>query len=113
MAYIQTRVKLRRDTTANWASHPDFIPMNGEIIIYTDHELRTTGGYSPGVKIGDGNAYLIDLPFVGEERRDSILAALEAHEKDSIIHITQGERNFWNAKLNCVVSGEELILTRD
>lgn len=42
----------------------------------------------PGLKIGDGNAYLIDKPFIDEDLRTFIAQ----HISNNTIHITQTER---------------------
>lgn len=91
------------DTTEKWNEHLDFIPREGEIIVYTDYGRRTENGEDfliPGIKIGDGKAYLVDLPFVGSSDRAEILQALEAHMNDSVAHITAQERTRWNNKLD-------------
>lgn len=104
------------NTTAGWnASH--YIPKSGEICVYTDYisvedDLGNTIFY-PGVKIGDGNAYVVDLPFVTDGARYEVLQMLKNHAENSTIHITQKEREFWNNKLNSEVIEEELILTRN
>jgi len=36
MSTINTRIKLKRDTTANWNAARGFIPLEGEVIIYLD-----------------------------------------------------------------------------
>lgn len=59
----------------------------------------------PGFKIGDGNAYLIDKPFVGEA--DSKL--LQQHIEDAGLHIQPGERAFWNNKLNYVEPEDDCL----
>ena len=71
------------------------------LVVYTDYAKKTdpeTGKtiYIPNFKIGDGNAYLIDKPFVG----DDIRSILEEHIEDTGLHIQPGEREFWNNKLN-------------
>lgn len=104
------------NTTSGWNSNPQYLPKKGEICIYTDHyRMQDDMGNElvyPAIKIGDGNAYLIDLPFVGDGDRYYILQQLRAHETDTIAHVTQQDRNFWNNKLNFSLDGEELILTR-
>lgn len=52
--------------------------------------------YVPGLKVGDGNAYLIDKPFVNEDLRH----AIENHINNQEIHITNQERTKWNSKLD-------------
>ena len=69
------------------------------IVVYTDYVTETdpeTGQQIvyAGFKIGDGNAYLIDKPFIGEEDRD----VLEAHLADVGIHVSAEDRERWNNK---------------
>lgn len=113
---IRSGQSVYMDTTANWNAKRDYIPNRGDIIVYTDHG-QIDDGYGniidvPGVKIGDGNAYLIDLPFVGADVRYQILTELRAHTGNTLIHVTPEEKEFWNNKLNCTVNGENLILNR-
>ena len=49
-------------TTASWASREQYIPKNGEYVIYTDG-IDVDGVSYPGVKIGDGVSYVGSLPF--------------------------------------------------
>ena len=102
------------DTTANWNQKLDYRPPEGMLIVYVDYQsYEDEHGdivYVPGFKIGDGNAYLIDKPFVGEA--DSKL--LQEHLEDTGLHIQPGEREFWNNKLNYVEPDNDLLIfTRD
>lgn len=36
---INARIKVKRDTTAHWDSATGFIPLEGEIIVYTDYQV--------------------------------------------------------------------------
>lgn len=97
------RIALTRDTTANWNARSTFIPLAGEVIIYTDHSQRDDGNGNvinvPGIKIGDGHAYLIDLPFMEGETSVSV-----------------AEKASWNNKVNCaldVIDQEMLVFNRD
>ena len=116
METLNARILARRDTTANWNANLHFIPLRGEVIIYTDHGHMDDGFGNtidvPGIKIGDGNAYLIDLPFVGNDVRYQILSELRAHSGNTLIHVTPEEKEFWNNKLNYVVNNDNLILNR-
>ena len=116
MDTINARILARRDTTENWNQHRDFIPMRGEICIYMDAGSMDDGYGNtinvPGIKIGDGNAYLIDLPFVGNDQRYAILQELRNHTNDWTIHVSPEDRSFWDNKLNCTQSGETLVLNR-
>ena len=69
------------------------------LVVYTDYQSYEEKGhivYVPGFKIGDGNAYVVDKPFVGE----ADTKILQEHLKDTGVHIQPGEREFWNNKLN-------------
>lgn len=117
MGIVNARILARRDTTANWNAHRDFIPLRGEMIVYEDYG-STEDGYGnrinvPGIKIGDGRAYLIDLPFAGNEVSHQILAELRAHTGDAGIHVTAAEKDGWNNKLNCTIRDGNLTLNRD
>ena len=93
------------DTAAHWLSHSTYIPNRNDILIWTE---RTNG--IPGIKIGDGLAYNVDLPFVG----DDYIEMLNLHSSNTTVHITAAERTRWDNKLNCedTVIGETLILNR-
>ena len=99
------------NTTANWRSQATFIPKSGDIVIYTDKTTLPNGTVVPGIKIGDGLAYGVDLPFVG----DDIAYELTQHIADTVVHITAEERTFWNNKINCndTVIEETLIIHRN
>ena len=103
MDNLHTRIKLKRDTTSNWRSvESTFIPLDGELIVYTDYRTETyldSEGQShsrniPAFKVGTGNAYLGDLQFAV---------------------VTPEEIAFWNNKLNVDenVTNEKLVFTRN
>ena len=98
--------KIKYDTTEGWANNIDYIPLEGELIIYTDYETRD-GVNIPAIKVGDGMAYAADLPFVNDNARDEFLD----HIKNDVIHITQDERAFWNNKVRCYYSNESVVFT--
>ena len=113
---IKTRILARRDTTANWDAAIGFIPMQGEIIIYTDHDTMLVDGVAvnvPGIKIGSGNAYVQDLAFVGELERDVILD----HIENTDIHVSSADKLRWDGKLNVddenEVVNEALVFNRN
>ena len=117
MTVLNANILARRDTTENWNLNRGFIPLQGEIIIYTDHG-KMDDGYGnminvPGIKIGDGNAYLIDLPFVGAEERYAILQELREHTGNWSIHVSDADRSFWNNKLNYSMHDGNLVLNRN
>ena len=83
-------------TTATWNSQPQLISERGYIYIYADYRQNEQGQNVSAMKVGDGNAYLIDMPFTDE--------LLYGHLADSVRHITQEEREFWNDKVRCFTS---------
>ena len=52
---LKTRLKQKRDSSANWAKATNFIPLAGEIIVYSDLNM---------IKIGDGTTKVSALPFL-------------------------------------------------
>lgn len=104
---IDARIQLKRDTTENWNNARGFVPREGEVIIYTDYETKTytVEEYGetvtktvqiPNIKIGTGNAYVQDLPFVDEQTRDILMEHINNHD----IHVTLQDKLFWNNKVN-------------
>lgn len=114
-ATVNTRIQLKRDTTQHWNQAIGFIPLPGEVIVYEDYETKTyiieENGKTttktiniPNIKIGTGNAYVQDLAFVDEKTRDMLME----HVINQDIHVTLGEKVFWNNKIN-VDDAEEII----
>ena len=99
------RFQQRRNTTEYWRLHPHFIPLDGEIVVYTDYSV-VDGKTIPGIKIGDGKTYIVDLPFLVE-------GSLTTHINNASIHVSEEDRNFWNNKLNYYMEGETLVFTRN
>lgn len=109
---------IRFNTTQYWNSQIGYIPKAGEIIIYADYKTAVVDGKTinvPAIKIGSGNAYVQDLVFVGGNSVDEDI--LFAHIADTLVHITQQERDYWNNKLNVTdyheVVDEALIFNRN
>ena len=106
-AIVNTRLKIKHDTTENWNNAIGFIPLPGELIVYDDYETKTyqVEEYGemvtktvniPNVKVGTGNAYVQDLAFIGDDIRDIVMQ----HIRDYDIHVTLQEKVFWNNKVN-------------
>ena len=98
------------DTTENWNKQASLISDLNTIYVYVDHQTKTDEEgkevWIPGIKIGDGKAYLIDLPFSDE--------LMIAHINDLGIHVTPEEKEFWNNKVRTymdTVEGEQLVFT--
>ncbi len=114
-ATVNTRIQLKRDTTENWNNAKGFIPMAGEVIVYTDYETKTyeVEEYGeivaktiqiPNIKIGTGNAYVQDLAFVDEKTRDILMEHINNYD----IHVTLADKLFWNNKINVDDADEQL-----
>ena len=95
-------------TTAEWAALTSYIPKKGEICVWSDYRV-VDGVKCAGIKVGDGLAYAVDLPFVGGEYAD----LLTEHIEDTVVHITAAERLFWNNKVSAEYGNETLILSKD
>ena len=113
---LQTRIKLKRDTTENWNNATGFIPLEGEVIIYSDYETKTytVQEYGqevtktvniPNIKIGTGNAYVQDLAFVDDKTREMLINHINNQE----LHTTLAEKLFWNNKINVDDAEEQII----
>lgn len=107
---------LKYGTTEEWNNQIGYIPVPGEIIIYSDYQTKEIDGNIvniPGIKIGTGNAYIQDLPFISDNSSEE----LYNHIRNSIIHVTEQERQRWNNKLNvddeAEVINESLIFNRN
>ena len=80
-------------TSAEWALLTTLQSKQGEIYVYSDGAEDTEGNPIPMIKIGDGNAYVVDLPF--------------ATATD--IRITDEDIQNWNNKVSVRADGETLI----
>ena len=70
-------------TTAQWAELTTLVSKKGEIYIYSDASEDAQGNPVPMAKFGDGNAYVVDLPFA---------TAID-------MRITQADIENWNNKV--------------
>ena len=100
------------NTKAVWNAQRDLVGEKDVIYVYTDASSYTDGNttvYLPALKIGDGQAFLIDLPFAGDAR-------LVQHINDTTIHVTPEEKAFWNNKVTIdesQVSAGKIIFTKN
>ena len=60
---VKARIQLKNDTEQNWNKAINFIPLKGEIIIYSADESHPFSR----LKVGDGNTPVINLPFVTDD----------------------------------------------
>lgn len=83
-------------TTSYW-NNSQLVSQVDTIYVYTDY-TTVDGKMTPAIKIGDGNAYIVDLPFL----------------VGSISSVTQQDIENWNNKVTAKIdpnNNENLILT--
>ena len=109
---VATGGQILSNTTEGWNSQVNLISASRTIYVYTDHQTEADAQgntvYIPGFKVGDGKAYLIDLPFTDD--------LMVKHMANQNIHVTPEEKAFWNNKVRAYYSSVEedtLILTVD
>lgn len=114
---LDVRLVQKHNTFAYWSSNSSFIPLEGEIIVYTDHKTTVNSDGQiiniPDFKVGDGVTAVGDLPFLTDDvqaQLDALAAKLDEHINDSDKHLANGERANWNKKVSCRIDGEQLIL---
>lgn len=114
-------------TTSGWNEQPSLIAERGAIYVYSDHSSAVVDGevkVVPGIKVGDGTSYLLDMPFIdagsggGSGSSDQeILDLLTAHINNSGIHVSSSDRTFWNGKSRAYIGSDQqsetLILTNN
>lgn len=94
------------NTTAYWDAQTTTPSIEGAIYIYSDHDKDGSNNDIPGIKVGTGNAYVPDLPFIDYK--------YDAHLADTVSHITAAERTAWNGKVRCYIDNnntENLVFT--
>lgn len=93
-------------TREYWDSQPSLISVNKAVYVYWDFDKDDEGNDVPGIKIGDGKGYLIDAPFTTDPYYN--------HIRDTLIHVTPEEKEFWNNKVRCFIDptdSEKVVFT--
>lgn len=75
-------------TKAYWDRQLTFVPPRGALIIYADRTVENDVNI-PGFKVGDGNAYVVDLPFSQQD----LETAIRNHVNNSRIHLSEDDRS--------------------
>lgn len=83
-------------------SDSTLIPRKNDIYVYSDARVEDGITY-PGIKVADGKAYLVDLPFLG----DSVAKVIEDHISNDKAHVSEEDREFWNNKVSCKIEENE------
>ena len=95
--YYLNHPRVYSNTKAVWDAQRELVGEKDVIYVYTDGSSYTDGNnqtvYLPAIKIGDGQAFLIDSPFVVDGR-------LIDHISNTSIHVTPAEKEFWNNKVS-------------
>lgn len=107
---LEGKASIQMKTTAQWRESIDTIGELNTFYIYTDRETEEDGEGNiiniPGIKVGDGTSYLVDLPFVDD--------LFYTHINNLDIHVTLAEKEFWNNKVrtqDSEIDEENLIFT--
>lgn len=108
-------IPIHYGTTEYWNSQRELVGKKSHIYVYSDFGETEIDGKIvavPNIKIGDGNAFLIDNPFITA----SVEELLKMHIADTSVHISADERDFWNNKVRCFIDPEDpdnVIFTTD
>lgn len=108
----KNKLNFYSDTVEGWKSKIHYVAEQNTMYIYIDYKKNEDQDfYIPGIKLGDGKTYLIDLPFLNNINSDIDKQILQ-HVKNKDIHITSQQRLFWNNKLNLKMDNENLVFNR-
>ncbi len=105
---ILDRTAIHYDTKETWNSKKNYIGEKGHIYVYSNYSSKTLDDGTvvkvPALKIGDGEAYLIDLPYIKtedetkeiietiEEEITTLQEAVETHVTDTDAHLSEEDR---------------------
>ena len=67
---LKTRIQQKIDTKANWDKAVNFVPLKGEIIVYSDLNK---------IKVGDGAKKVSELPFLADSDTHQSIKALNTN----------------------------------
>ena len=82
-------------TTEYWQTHGNVISTKDVLYVYTDWKKNSDNEDIAGIKVGDGLAYISDLPFTDQLWAEHVL--------DSLIHVSTNDRYNWNNKVTCYI----------
>lgn len=89
---IPSRITNKHDTEANWNAKSDFIPKQGEFIVYDKDDTHACAR----LKMGDGETTIVNLPFISitPEDMDEILNNLQIQIDNGSIQISKVQPSF-------------------
>ena len=88
-------------TTAEWNAQAGLVSEANKLYVYTDYNTDGSGNNLAGRKVGDGDAYLIDMPFIDKVYFE--------HVQDTSIHVTPSEKLRWFDAVNCYYSSGDIL----
>ena len=108
---LEGKANIQMKTTQEWNQDRSLISQQNTFYIYSDRNTKVdeqTGKVIniPGIKVGDGSSYLIDLPFIDD--------LFYSHINNLDIHVTLAEKQFWNNKVrtqDSEIDNQNLIFT--
>lgn len=109
---INKKLSVVSMTKQQWQSESMQQSEPGVLYVTTDYKTVQKDGETyniPSFKLGDGNAYIADLPYATVDEQTFL-----NHVNDTTVHITQQEREFWNNKNRCEIdddNAECLVMT--
>lgn len=111
--------KLEYHTTQYYNEHPSTIYEAGTIIVFSDYKKDGQGQDIPGVKISDGLAYALDLPFITSNIDDiqELVEQLQqqVEQLSSDVEVLNQKASDWDNKVNIEddVQNETLVFNRN
>ena len=102
---LQGKATMLAKTKEEWSRQTSLISQTNTFYIYTNRTVENGKSY-PGIKVGDGTSYVVDLPFVDD--------LFYSHINNLDIHVTLAEKEFWNNKVrtqDSELDEENLIFT--
>ena len=66
--FINSRIQLKVDTAENWGKAENFIPLEGELILYSDTQQ---------IKLGDGVTKVNNLPVYIENAKIHMMGCVK------------------------------------
>lgn len=98
--------KIYCDTSAHWETQVHLVSEEGAIYVYLDKTYDAPGAdiTAPSIKIGDGLAYVVDLPFQDELISDEVMQRIAEQTGG----VTEAEREMWNNKVSAYLPYSDL-----
>lgn len=107
---MDNKTSMSEGTVDYWKEHKLYTPKRNEVVIYLDAGGIDTDTQKPipKIKIGDGLAYVSDLPFVDED----LTKQIKSHVENEDIHVSTEDRLNWDSKVDCKLEDDNLIFFR-